>query len=94
MKRISGKGLENMEISILCRTYFQANMYKLFVDDSGHKDYLNPYSRDTKESLPEWNDDNREFLDNNFFILCGIHISTTDIQAIDNEIKNLKIATF
>lgn len=65
-------------------------MYKLFVDDSWSKDYINIYSEDLKNNLPEWNDDNLAWLDSNFFALCWIHIKNEYIKDIDLEIKELK----
>lgn len=69
-------------------------MYKIFVDDSGHKKFLNSYSTETKNSLPVWNEDSRDFLDKNFFVLCGVHIANRLIPQIDEEIKALKKQTF
>lgn len=68
-------------------------MYKIFIDDSGSKDYKNSYCPLKKECLPDWKDE-RKWLDDNFFALCWIHIKSADIQYIDNEIKDLKNKVF
>lgn len=69
-------------------------MYKLFVDDSWSKDYIDPYNPDDKNFLREWNDENIKWLDNNFFVLAWVHIKTDDIKWIDEDLKNLKLQYF
>lgn len=71
-------------------------MYKCFIDDSGTKEYTNPFSLETKASLPIWSDgsESRKFLEANFFVLCWLHIDIADLKWIDEKIKALKIDFF
>lgn len=69
-------------------------MYKLFVDDSWNKTYINPYDEKLKYNLPEWKDENIKWLDNNFFSLCWIHIETSKIKELNSDINQLKIKYF
>jgi len=69
-------------------------MFKLFVDDSGSKDYKNPYDSLLSNSLYPWSSATKSWLDDNFFVLCGVYIHTDHMRGIDEEIKNLKERIF
>jgi hypothetical protein len=45
-------------------------MYKFFVDDSGSKEYKNPYDKELSDSLYPWSANTKSWLDDNFFVLC------------------------
>ena len=69
-------------------------MFKFFIDDSGSKDYKNPYDKSLSDSLYPWSSTTKSWLDDNFFVLCGIYIHTDNMKIIDNEIKALKKRIF
>lgn len=69
-------------------------MFKFFIDDSWNKNYIDDFSPEIKKSLPEWSDENKDFLDNNFFVLCWVHLDDKEIKAIDIDINNLKLKFF
>jgi len=64
-------------------------LYKVFVDDSGKKDYNTPYSRDFKDAPPAF-EGNEQFWRENYFVLCGVRIKQTDIGFIDTAVRSLK----
>ncbi len=64
-------------------------IYKFFVDDSGKKEYITPYSRDFVENPPEF-DKYESFWWDNYFVLAGVRIKQEDIGKIDKEIYLLK----
>ncbi len=68
-------------------------LYKVFVDDSGMKDYNAPYSRDFKDNPPAF-EGNEQFWRENYFVLCGVRIKQSDIGIIDAAVRTLKIACF
>lgn len=68
-------------------------LYKVFIDDSGKKDYPNPYAREFVDNPPSTND-YREFWKDNYFVLCGVKVKQTDIGEIDKIIRGLKIDCF
>ena len=69
-------------------------MYKIFIDESGSKEYKNPYDKELSDSLYPWSSNTKVWLDDNFFVLCGVYIKQVDIAAIDHEIKMLKVSIF
>jgi hypothetical protein len=69
-------------------------MYKIFIDDSGSKDYKNPYDKELSDSLYPWSSTTKSWLDDNFFVLCGIYIKEENMQRIDSEICELKKSVF
>ncbi len=69
-------------------------MYKLFVDDSGSKEYKNPYDKELSDSLYPWSANTKSWLDDNFFVLCWVYIKKEDIGEIDIEVKSLKQTVF
>lgn len=64
-------------------------LYKVFVDDSGSKDYKTPYTRDFVDNPPPLKG-NEEFWRSNYFALCGVRVKQTEIGVIDGEISELK----
>lgn len=68
--------------------------YKLFIDDSWSKDFINPYEKNLSDWIYPWNSSTKKWLDDNFFVLCWIYVSEVDLSIIDNEIKALKMEVF
>lgn len=68
-------------------------LYKVFIDDSGQKDYKEPYSRDFTQNPPSFSD-YPDFWRNNYFVLCGVRIKQEDISEINDEINALKESCF
>lgn len=64
-------------------------IYKVFVDDSGKKEYLTPYSKDFIENPPEF-DKYENFWWDNYFVLAGIRIKQENIGKINEAINTLK----
>lgn len=63
--------------------------YKVFVDESGKKEYITPYSKDFIESPPEF-EKYENFWWDNYFVLCGIRIKQKDLSLINSQINRLK----
>lgn len=68
-------------------------LYKVFIDDSGGKDYRTPYARSFINQPPTF-DGNEEFWRNNYFVLCGARIKDSDIAALNAEINSIKMEYF
>ena len=66
------------------------NKHFFFIDDSGSKSWLTPYSKDFVENAPERNDQNIAFWRGNYFVLAGIHIASADMKEISDEVVSLK----
>ncbi len=64
-------------------------LYKIFIDDSGKKEYKNPYSLDFVNNPPAFKD-YEDFWRDNYFVLCGVRIKQEDIEIINPEINKLK----
>jgi len=64
-------------------------IYKVFVDDSGKKEYITPYSKDFVENPPKF-DKYGSFWWDNYFVLAGVRIKQEDVGKIDKEINLLK----
>lgn len=64
-------------------------IYKIFVDESGKKDYITPYSRDFIDSPPSF-DDYEDFWRDNYFVLGGVRIKQENISDINTKINQLK----
>lgn len=64
-------------------------LYKVFIDDSGGKDYRVPYSAEFIKSPPSL-DKYRDFWLANYFVLCGVRIKQDDLKTINKEINDLK----
>ena len=63
--------------------------YKVFIDESGSKDYINPYSRGFVDVPPLFKD-YPKFWQDNYFVLCAVRIKQEDIGPINNDINVLK----
>jgi len=70
-------------------------LYKVFVDDSGEKEYSNvyPYDFNLVANPPSWNDA-LDYWRRNYFVLCGIRVEATNIPIVDEKINRLKIKYF
>lgn len=64
-------------------------IYKVFIDDSGKKDYLVPYSKNFIDDAPEF-EKYENFWRDNYFVLAGIRIKQEDIGPINQKINLLK----
>lgn len=64
-------------------------LYKVFIDESGQKEYKNPYSRDFIENPPMF-ENYEDFWRNNYFVLCGVRIKQENFEEINNKINKLK----
>ena len=68
-------------------------IYKVFVDDSGPKEYKTPYARSFVDTPPGF-EDNEQFWRDNYFVLCGVRVKHEDIAEINEEVNKLKISYF
>ncbi|MFH1661901.1 MAG: DUF3800 domain-containing protein [Candidatus Falkowbacteria bacterium] len=64
-------------------------LYKVFIDDSGSKDYVSPYTRDFINNPPAF-DNYEKFWRDNYFVLCGVRIEQGNLDEINNIINRLK----
>lgn len=64
-------------------------LYKVFVDDSGKKEYINPYAKEFISDPPLFKD-YPAFWQDNYFVLCGVRIKQEDLHLINPEINDLK----
>jgi hypothetical protein len=64
-------------------------LYKVFIDDSGKKEYKNPYSRDFIKNPPPL-EKYEDFWRDNYFVLCGVRVKQDDLKIINSEINELK----
>jgi len=67
--------------------------YKVFVDESGSKDYINPYSREFVDNPPLFSK-YPKFWQDNYFVLCGVRLKQEDIGTVNDEINALKQSYF
>jgi len=68
-------------------------LYKVFVDDSGPKEYKTPYARSFVDTPPSF-EGNEQFWRDNYFVLCAVRVKQEDIAEIDKEVSDLKIGCF
>lgn len=66
----------------------------LFVDDSGSKQWGTPYSSEFVTNPPARNDQNRNFWENNYFVLAGLHIDEDLVAVINPALNDAKKAYF
>lgn len=66
-------------------------LYKVFIDESGNKNYMSPYSRDFIDNPPPL-DDYEDFWRNNYFVLCGIRVKQSDLKQINTAINKLDVS--
>jgi hypothetical protein len=64
-------------------------LYKVFIDDSGSKDYISPYSRDFIDNPPIF-DNYEKFWRDNYFVLCGVRVAQENLNEINSIINKLK----
>lgn len=64
-------------------------LYKVFIDESGKKEYKNPYSRDFIDNPPKLKN-YEDFWRDNYFVLSGVRIKQDDLQIINLKINDLK----
>jgi hypothetical protein len=67
--------------------------YKTFIDESGNKDYLNPYSKEFIDKAPLFFE-YPKFWQDNYFVLCGVRIKQDDLGMINLSINKLKKQCF
>jgi hypothetical protein len=65
-----------------------------FIDDSGSKEWNTPYSRDFVDNPPARTAQNREFWQNNYFVLAGLHIDQDTVREVNTLINAEKIRVF
>lgn len=66
----------------------------LFIDDSGSKQWDTPYSRDFVDNPPARNVQNRNFWQENYFVLAGLHIDGDLIAELNPIINERKVKVF
>lgn len=64
-------------------------LYKVFIDDSGKKEYKNPYTKDFIDNPPQFKY-YEEFWRDNYFVLCGVRVKQEHLGAINSRINQLK----
>lgn len=64
-------------------------LYKVFIDDSGQKEYKNPYSKDFIENPPVFKE-YESFWRDNYFTLCGVRVKQDELGEINDMINQLK----
>lgn len=64
-------------------------LYKVFIDESGKKEYITPYSKEFIDSPPLFQN-YPDFWRDNYFVLCGVRIKQSDLDVINKEISRLK----
>ena len=65
------------------------NVYKVYIDDSGSKDYEDPYTRDFIENPPD-TDRYLNYWRKNYFVLTAVRIPQTSLKTINQEINDLR----
>lgn len=68
-------------------------LYKVFIDDSGSREYSTPYSRDFTINAPE-TEKYLDFWRKNYFVLTAVRVSESSLDVINQEINDLKFKTF
>lgn len=68
-------------------------LYKVFVDDSGSREYKNPYAIEFVENPPPF-EDYPQFWRDNYFVLCAVRIHHSNLGEINLKINNLKETYF
>lgn len=64
-------------------------LYKVFIDESGQKNYTSPYSKRFVENPPLFKD-YPDFWRDNYFVLCGVRIKQEHLDEINKDINSLK----
>jgi hypothetical protein len=68
-------------------------IYKVFVDDSGNKEYKNPYSQEFLANPPIFAEYS-QFWRDNYFVLCTVRIHQKKLGQINAVINRLKVECF
>ena len=68
-------------------------IYRVFIDDSGAKEYKNTFSSQDIKSPPSFIGNERYWRDN-YFVMCGMRLHQKNISPINNIINGLKIDCF
>lgn len=63
--------------------------YKVFIDDSGQKEYITPYSKDFINNPPTF-DEYENFWRDNYFVLCGVRVKQENVGNINAKINKMK----
>lgn len=64
-------------------------LYKVFIDESGKKEYITPYSREFINNPPLFQK-YPDFWRDNYFVLCGVRIKQQNLDLINKDINKLK----
>jgi len=67
--------------------------YKIFIDDTGSKQFHTPYNLQWEQQLNAWIK-YRNFAENNFFVLTAVAIDIKILNQLNLDINKLKIAYF
>ncbi len=62
----------------------------LFIDDSGSRQWDNPYTRDFIDNPPERSEENMNYWRGNYFVLAGVHISKESLKELNPLINEKK----
>lgn len=68
----------------------ELEMYKLFLDDSWQKEYINEYKISYLDNPP----DDIDFWRKNYFCLAWVYIKSSDLKNLDIKIKEIKLKYF
>jgi hypothetical protein len=63
-------------------------LYKVFIDESGNKEYRTPYSKDFTDNPPPF-EKYENFWRDNYFVLCGVRIKQSDLRIINPRFNEL-----
>lgn len=66
---------------------------KVFIDDSGDKEYPTPYAREFVDNPPPF-PGNETFWRGNYFVLCGVRVDDADLENLNNQFNSLKVKYF
>lgn len=66
----------------------------LFIDDSGSKHWETPYSMDFVENPPARTTQNRNFWQDNYFVLAGLYIDSDTMTSLNAKINSEKEKVF
>lgn len=69
-------------------------IYKVYIDDSGLKEFIDPYDADNVESPDKYSEKTRDFWNRNYFVLTGIRVKQSNLAQINSDIMALKISCF
>jgi len=61
--------------------------YRIFIDDSGNKEFKTPYAREFVVSPPPF-EEYQQFWRDNYFVLCGVCIPIAEIARINDAINS------